>query len=179
MPLSLIILWSQFLLGSQRFIAEEKLCNNGQNNLFSPRICRRVLEHCWHVCTYFPCPGLAVLLTQWCDSSMLLPDVHWLKAPKCIASCTSLCHPPRAQAIAIGQALVDGRWLDCVTHHDQIFRDEYALYRPLQVSCENWKSVVHLFEYFLLMYLLQSLSKVYLLFRAQSFQRLHLRTVTV
>ncbi|XP_026803765.1 1-phosphatidylinositol 3-phosphate 5-kinase isoform X11 [Pangasianodon hypophthalmus] len=38
----------------------------------------------------------------------------------------------RAQAIAIGQALVDGRWLDCVTHHDQIFRDEYALYRPLQ-----------------------------------------------
>nr|XP_023661863.1 1-phosphatidylinositol 3-phosphate 5-kinase isoform X1 [Paramormyrops kingsleyae] len=38
----------------------------------------------------------------------------------------------RAQAIAIGQALVDGRWLDCVTHHDQLFRDEYALYRPLQ-----------------------------------------------
>ncbi|XP_039674046.1 1-phosphatidylinositol 3-phosphate 5-kinase isoform X2 [Perca fluviatilis] len=38
----------------------------------------------------------------------------------------------RAQAIAIGQALVDGRWLDCVTHNDQLFRDEYALYRPLQ-----------------------------------------------
>ncbi|XP_076012560.1 1-phosphatidylinositol 3-phosphate 5-kinase isoform X3 [Genypterus blacodes] len=38
----------------------------------------------------------------------------------------------RAQAIAIGQALVDGRWLDSVTHHDQLFRDEYALYRPLQ-----------------------------------------------
>ncbi|XP_056611388.1 1-phosphatidylinositol 3-phosphate 5-kinase isoform X3 [Triplophysa dalaica] len=38
----------------------------------------------------------------------------------------------RAQAIAIGQALVEGRWLDCVTHHDLIFRDEYALYRPLQ-----------------------------------------------
>uniref|UniRef100_A0A1A8EIT4 1-phosphatidylinositol 3-phosphate 5-kinase n=1 Tax=Nothobranchius korthausae TaxID=1143690 RepID=A0A1A8EIT4_9TELE len=38
----------------------------------------------------------------------------------------------RAQAIAIGQALVDGRWLDCVSHHDQLFRDEYALYRPLQ-----------------------------------------------
>ncbi|XP_035266725.1 1-phosphatidylinositol 3-phosphate 5-kinase isoform X3 [Anguilla anguilla] len=38
----------------------------------------------------------------------------------------------RPQAVAIGQALVDGRWLDCVTHHDQIFRDEYALYRPLQ-----------------------------------------------
>uniref|UniRef100_A0A8C5PUL5 1-phosphatidylinositol 3-phosphate 5-kinase n=1 Tax=Leptobrachium leishanense TaxID=445787 RepID=A0A8C5PUL5_9ANUR len=38
----------------------------------------------------------------------------------------------RAQAIAIGQALIDGRWLDCVSHHDQLFRDEYALYRPLQ-----------------------------------------------
>ncbi|XP_068121040.1 1-phosphatidylinositol 3-phosphate 5-kinase-like isoform X1 [Hyperolius riggenbachi] len=38
----------------------------------------------------------------------------------------------RVQAIAIGQALVDGRWLDCLTHHDQLFRDEYALYRPLQ-----------------------------------------------
>ncbi|XP_067994520.1 1-phosphatidylinositol 3-phosphate 5-kinase isoform X5 [Melanerpes formicivorus] len=38
----------------------------------------------------------------------------------------------RVQAIAIGQALVDGRWLECVSHHDQIFRDEYALYRPLQ-----------------------------------------------
>lgn len=48
----------------------------------------------------------------------------------------------RAQAIAIGQALVDGRWLDCVTHHDQLFRDEYVLYRPLQVrlvwSPEIW-----------------------------------------
>lgn len=42
----------------------------------------------------------------------------------------------RAQAIAIGQALVDGRWLDCVTHHDQLFRDEYALYRPLQVTTQ-------------------------------------------
>ncbi|KAF1644058.1 1-phosphatidylinositol 3-phosphate 5-kinase, partial [Eudyptes chrysocome] len=38
----------------------------------------------------------------------------------------------RVQAIAIGQALVDGRWLECVSHHDQLFRDEYALYRPLQ-----------------------------------------------
>ncbi|NXY44741.1 FYV1 kinase, partial [Ceuthmochares aereus] len=38
----------------------------------------------------------------------------------------------RVQAIAIGQALIDGRWLECVSHHDQLFRDEYALYRPLQ-----------------------------------------------
>lgn len=53
--------------------------------------------------------------------------------------------PCRAQAIAIGQALVDGRWLDCVTHHDQLFRDEYALYRPLQVSPHCWDvfSMVH------------------------------------
>ncbi|KAH0621683.1 hypothetical protein JD844_023255 [Phrynosoma platyrhinos] len=47
----------------------------------------------------------------------------------------------RAQAIAIGQALVDGRWLDCVSHHDQIFRDEYALYRPLQVKKYSKKAV--------------------------------------
>ncbi|XP_034994231.2 1-phosphatidylinositol 3-phosphate 5-kinase isoform X3 [Zootoca vivipara] len=47
----------------------------------------------------------------------------------------------RAQAIAIGQALVDGRWLDCASHHDQIFRDEYALYRPLQVKKCSKKAV--------------------------------------
>lgn len=46
-----------------------------------------------------------------------------------------LCfYTSRVQAIAIGQALVDGRWLECVSHHDQLFRDEYALYRPLQVK---------------------------------------------
>ncbi|XP_068602699.1 LOW QUALITY PROTEIN: 1-phosphatidylinositol 3-phosphate 5-kinase-like [Brachionichthys hirsutus] len=50
--------------------------------------------------------------------------VNWLLRNGTVSS--------RAQAIAIGQALVDGRWLDCVTHHDQLFRDEYALYRPLQ-----------------------------------------------
>ncbi|XP_066053122.1 1-phosphatidylinositol 3-phosphate 5-kinase-like [Chamaea fasciata] len=38
----------------------------------------------------------------------------------------------RVQAIAIGRALVDGRWLECVSHHDQLFRDKYALYRTLQ-----------------------------------------------
>ncbi|KAJ3592606.1 hypothetical protein NHX12_007733 [Muraenolepis orangiensis] len=47
----------------------------------------------------------------------------------------------RAQAIAIGQALVDGRWLDCVTHPDQLFRDEYALYRPLQTPSPDSGSV--------------------------------------
>lgn len=54
----------------------------------------------------------------------LKPDLK-----NCFCSYTS-----RVQAIAIGQALVDGRWLDCVSHHDQLFRDEYALYRPLQVK---------------------------------------------
>ncbi|NXX88438.1 FYV1 kinase, partial [Centropus bengalensis] len=44
----------------------------------------------------------------------------------------SFSYISRVQAIAIGQALVDGRWLECVSHHDQLFRDEYALYRPLQ-----------------------------------------------
>lgn len=43
--------------------------------------------------------------------------------------------------------MVDGRWLDCVSHHDQLFRDEYALYRPLQVvfsgtANENTESFV-------------------------------------
>ncbi|XP_028969394.2 1-phosphatidylinositol 3-phosphate 5-kinase isoform X5 [Esox lucius] len=65
---------------------------------------------------------------------------YWLRTyPNCIVGkelvnwlLTSGTICTRAQAIAIGQALVDGRWLDCVTHHDQLFRDEYALYRPLQ-----------------------------------------------
>ncbi|NXY04731.1 FYV1 kinase, partial [Pteruthius melanotis] len=59
----------------------------------------------------------------------------------CIINCMCLeedlenhfySYTSRVQAIAIGQALVDGRWLECVSHHDQLFRDEYALYRPLQ-----------------------------------------------
>ncbi|KFV88360.1 1-phosphatidylinositol 3-phosphate 5-kinase, partial [Struthio camelus australis] len=49
-----------------------------------------------------------------------------------LATCKNISYISRVQAIAIGQALVDGRWLDCVSHHDQLFRDEYALYRPLQ-----------------------------------------------
>ncbi|XP_055361271.1 1-phosphatidylinositol 3-phosphate 5-kinase isoform X2 [Betta splendens] len=65
---------------------------------------------------------------------------YWLRTyPNCIVGkelvnwlLTNGTISTRAQAIAIGQALVDGRWLDCVTHHDQLFRDEYALYRPLQ-----------------------------------------------
>ena len=39
----------------------------------------------------------------------------------------------RLQAIAIGQALLDAKWLECVTSQDQIFRDEYALYRAGEV----------------------------------------------
>ncbi|NWZ19493.1 FYV1 kinase, partial [Asarcornis scutulata] len=66
---------------------------------------------------------LFVLLCE--GSNIRLPCIMQLK--------NSLCsYTSRVQAIAIGQALVDGRWLDCVSHHDQLFRDEYALYRPLQ-----------------------------------------------
>ncbi|ELU02982.1 hypothetical protein CAPTEDRAFT_176607 [Capitella teleta] len=35
----------------------------------------------------------------------------------------------REQAIVLGQALVDARWLECVTSTEPIFRDEYALYK--------------------------------------------------
>ena len=39
----------------------------------------------------------------------------------------------REQAKVIGQALVDAHWLECVTCQEQVFRDEYSLYRPGQV----------------------------------------------
>lgn len=39
----------------------------------------------------------------------------------------------REQAIAIGQALVDAKWLECITSTEQVFHDEYALYRPGEV----------------------------------------------
>lgn len=64
-------------------------------------------------------------IKTWCKNRTIL-KTHHIKLLEHVLS-------HRAQAIAIGQALVDGRWLECVTHHDQIFRDEYALYRPLQV----------------------------------------------
>lgn len=57
----------------------------------------------------------------------------------------------RAQAIAIGQALVDGRWLDCLTHHDQLFRDEYALYRPLQVTNTYRQETVEAYSHCILL----------------------------
>ena len=39
----------------------------------------------------------------------------------------------RVQAVAIGQALVDAQWLEGITSADQIFQDEYALYKPGEV----------------------------------------------
>ncbi|XP_033114727.1 1-phosphatidylinositol 3-phosphate 5-kinase-like [Anneissia japonica] len=36
----------------------------------------------------------------------------------------------RVQAVAIGQALLDAKWIECATRNEQLFRDEYALYRP-------------------------------------------------
>ncbi|XP_038047871.1 1-phosphatidylinositol 3-phosphate 5-kinase-like [Patiria miniata] len=35
----------------------------------------------------------------------------------------------RLQAVAIGQALLDAKWLECAASHDRVFHDEYALYR--------------------------------------------------
>ncbi|NXD83242.1 FYV1 kinase, partial [Halcyon senegalensis] len=64
---------------------------------------------------------------QTCLNRVLNVSAEFRVLAKPIYSYTS-----RVQAIAIGQALVDGRWLECVSHHDQLFRDEYALYRPLQ-----------------------------------------------
>ncbi|XP_071943027.1 1-phosphatidylinositol 3-phosphate 5-kinase-like isoform X2 [Antedon mediterranea] len=34
----------------------------------------------------------------------------------------------RVQAVAIGQALLDAKWIECVTKSEQLFQDEYALY---------------------------------------------------
>ena len=39
----------------------------------------------------------------------------------------------RVQATVIGQALVDAKWLECITSSDQMFRDMYALYRAGEV----------------------------------------------
>ncbi|KAA8593085.1 hypothetical protein FQN60_018540 [Etheostoma spectabile] len=51
---------------------------------------------------------------------------YWLRTyPNCIVGKELMPWALQvAQAIAIGQALVDGRWLDCVTHNDQLFRDD-------------------------------------------------------
>nr|CFW94242.1 Eka-PIP kinase protein [Euperipatoides kanangrensis] len=44
----------------------------------------------------------------------------------------------RAQSVVIGQALVDAKYLECVSNQDQVFRDEYAFYRPIIISnCES------------------------------------------
>ncbi|XP_023228281.1 1-phosphatidylinositol 3-phosphate 5-kinase-like [Centruroides sculpturatus] len=40
----------------------------------------------------------------------------------------------RAQAVLIGQALIDMKILECVTSQDQIFIDGYSLYKPTEVS---------------------------------------------
>ena len=54
--------------------------------------------------------------------------------PHCISFS---CHF-RVQAVAIGQALVDAKLLECVTDNEDVFRDEYALYKAAQVWGE-WK----------------------------------------
>ncbi|MGH0124737.1 UNVERIFIED_CONTAM: hypothetical protein FKN15_013056 [Acipenser sinensis] len=102
-------------------------------------------------CTY--CRKIALSYAHSADSSSIGEDLSALSDATCAVSALEPSEPrtpvggrkasrnifleedlawQRAQAIAIGQALADGRWLDCVTHHDQLFRDEYVLYRPLQ-----------------------------------------------
>ena len=51
----------------------------------------------------------------------------------------------RVQALGICQGLVDAKWLESITG-DDVFRDEYLLYRPGEVCyvkfaqiCENHK----------------------------------------
>ncbi|XP_022098381.1 1-phosphatidylinositol 3-phosphate 5-kinase-like isoform X2 [Acanthaster planci] len=43
----------------------------------------------------------------------------------------------RLQAVAIGQALLDAKWLECATSNDQIFRNEYALYRAGETAVSS------------------------------------------
>ncbi|XP_066263826.1 1-phosphatidylinositol 3-phosphate 5-kinase-like isoform X13 [Branchiostoma lanceolatum] len=46
----------------------------------------------------------------------------------------------RVQAVVLGQALLDAKWLECVTHTDQIFRDEYSLYRAGEMANHELES---------------------------------------
>ena len=49
----------------------------------------------------------------------------------------------RVQATVIGQALVDAKWLECITSSDQTFRDMYALYRAGEVLLHCWCFQLH------------------------------------
>ncbi|XP_055351682.1 1-phosphatidylinositol 3-phosphate 5-kinase-like isoform X2 [Paramacrobiotus metropolitanus] len=44
--------------------------------------------------------------------------------------------PNRKMAVRIGQGLLNFKFLDCLTGHDTIFADEYALYKPKTVTNE-------------------------------------------
>ncbi|KAK2165368.1 hypothetical protein LSH36_51g02001 [Paralvinella palmiformis] len=43
----------------------------------------------------------------------------------------------REQAVVIGQALLDGGWLECVSANQQLFSDLYSLYRPQPNASEE------------------------------------------
>ena len=47
----------------------------------------------------------------------------------------------RAQAVYIGQDLLDNGWLECAYDSEPVFLDEYMLYQPSKVSnpipCES------------------------------------------
>ena len=58
---------------------------------------------------------------------------------------------PRVQACAVGQALLDAQYLECITASSpRIFNDEYAVYRPGQVSTLKYNSPTLLFIYHVL-----------------------------
>lgn len=40
----------------------------------------------------------------------------------------------RDQAIVVGQALMNGKWITSIVTHDTRFRDDHTLYRPVEVS---------------------------------------------
>jgi 1-phosphatidylinositol-3-phosphate 5-kinase len=45
--------------------------------------------------------------------------------------------PCREQAVALGQALVDAKWLDCISRVDQVFSGDYALYHPGEAALKE------------------------------------------
>jgi len=39
----------------------------------------------------------------------------------------------REQAVVLGQALIDGKWILSTTVNDNLFHDDHTLYRPVEV----------------------------------------------
>lgn len=43
----------------------------------------------------------------------------------------------REQAVVLGQALIDGKWIMSTTINDNLFHDDHTLYRPVEVQLFN------------------------------------------